>query len=37
MIDGASKQWLIILELDIETGELLFEWSSLDHVTPDGK
>lgn len=24
-------------ELDIETGELLFEWSSLDHVTPDGK
>jgi len=23
------------LELDIETGELLFEWASLDHVTPD--
>lgn len=23
--------------MDIETGELLFEWSSLDHVTPDGK
>ena len=26
-----------MIELDIETGELLFEWSSLDHVTPDGK
>lgn len=24
-------------ELDIATGELLFEWSSLDHVQPDGK
>jgi len=23
-------------ELDIDTGELLFEWSSLEHVTPDG-
>jgi hypothetical protein len=27
----------IILELDISTGELLFEWASLDHVTPDGE
>lgn len=26
----------IRLELDIETGELLFEWASLDHVSPDG-
>lgn len=25
------------LELDISTGKLLFEWSSLDHVTPDGR
>lgn len=25
------------LDLDIATGELLFEWSSLDHVSPDGK
>lgn len=25
------------VELDIETGELLFEWSSLTHVSPDGK
>lgn len=24
-------------ELDIETGELLFEWSSLDHVSPHGE
>ncbi|KAL1627523.1 hypothetical protein SLS56_006347 [Neofusicoccum ribis] len=37
---GASKeqQWIvnaIIQELDIETGKLLFEWASLDHVTPD--
>ncbi|KAL4957466.1 ASST-domain-containing protein [Aspergillus filifer] len=37
---GASpeQQWIvdaIIQELDIETGELLFEWSSLDHVSPD--
>ena len=23
--------------MNIETGELLFEWSSLDHVTPDGQ
>ena len=26
----------ILLELDIETGRLLFEWRSLDHVLPDG-
>ncbi|KAL3431200.1 ASST-domain-containing protein [Aspergillus tetrazonus] len=37
---GASpeQQWIvdaIIQELDIETGELLFEWSSLEHVSPD--
>ncbi|KID79242.1 uncharacterized protein G6M90_00g021690 [Metarhizium brunneum] len=37
---GASpeQQWIvnaIIQELDISTGKLLFEWSSLDHVTPD--
>jgi hypothetical protein len=25
------------LELDIETGRLLFEWNSLDHVQPDGE
>ncbi|BCS20067.1 arylsulfotransferase family protein [Aspergillus puulaauensis] len=33
-----EQQWIvdaIIQELDIETGELLFEWSSLDHVLPD--
>jgi hypothetical protein len=39
---GASEeqQWIvnaIFQELNIATGELLFEWSSLDHVTPDGK
>ncbi|KFG83575.1 hypothetical protein MANI_016079 [Metarhizium anisopliae] len=37
---GASpeQQWIvnaIIQELDISTGKLLFEWSSLDHVNPD--
>ncbi|KAF2708493.1 hypothetical protein K504DRAFT_503654 [Pleomassaria siparia CBS 279.74] len=37
---GASEdqQWIvnaIFQELNIETGELLFEWSSLDHVSPD--
>ncbi|KAJ5223145.1 uncharacterized protein N7469_009385 [Penicillium citrinum] len=35
---SAEQQWIvnaIFQELDIETGELLFEWSSLDHVTPD--
>lgn len=36
---GASEkqQWVvnaIFQELDIETGKVLFEWSSLDHVTP---
>ena len=36
---GASKkqQWVvnaIFQELDIETGKVLFEWSSLDHVSP---
>ena len=29
-------QKLIQIELNIETGELLFEWSSLAHVSPDG-
>lgn len=28
---------LVRLELDISTGKLLFEWSSLDHVAPDGR
>ncbi|KAL4919533.1 ASST-domain-containing protein [Aspergillus aurantiobrunneus] len=37
---GASpeQQWIvdaIIQELQLETGELLFEWSSLEHVLPD--
>ncbi|KAJ9266769.1 hypothetical protein DTO212C5_6196 [Paecilomyces variotii] len=35
---GPEQQWIvdaIIQELDIETGELLFEWSSLEHVSPD--
>ena len=26
-----------LTELDIETGDVLFEWHSLDHVSPDGK
>jgi len=26
----------IVIELDIATGEVLFEWSSLEHVDPDG-
>ncbi|KAF4962195.1 hypothetical protein FSARC_9710 [Fusarium sarcochroum] len=33
-----EQQWIvnaIIQELDISTGKLLFEWSSLDHVQPD--
>lgn len=37
---GASdeQQWIvnaIFQELDLTTGELLFEWASLDHVSPD--
>ncbi|OCL13145.1 hypothetical protein AOQ84DRAFT_125406 [Glonium stellatum] len=37
---GASEeqQWIvnaIFQELDIKTGKLLFEWASLDHVSPD--
>ncbi|OTA61618.1 hypothetical protein K449DRAFT_351635 [Hypoxylon sp. EC38] len=37
---GASpeQQWIvnaIIQELDIATGKVLFEWASLDHVSPD--
>jgi hypothetical protein len=39
---GASEdqQWIvnaIFQELDIATGKLLFEWASLDHVSPDGR
>ncbi|CAI4216061.1 unnamed protein product [Parascedosporium putredinis] len=33
-----EQQWIvnaIIQELDIATGKVLFEWASLDHVTPD--
>ncbi|KAK2755424.1 secreted protein [Colletotrichum kahawae] len=36
-----EQQWIVnaiiqgVIELDIATGKLLFEWSSLDHVTPD--
>ncbi|KAK4187011.1 ASST-domain-containing protein [Podospora australis] len=33
-----EQQWIvnaIFQELDIETGKLLFEWHSLDHVSPD--
>lgn len=33
-----EQQWIvdaIFQELDIETGEVLFEWSSLDHISPD--
>lgn len=38
---GGSKeqQWIVdarFQELDIETGDVLFEWSSLDHVDPEG-
>ncbi|UNI23270.1 hypothetical protein JDV02_009101 [Purpureocillium takamizusanense] len=35
---GPDQQWIvnaIIQELDISTGRLLFEWRSLDHVSPD--
>ncbi|KAK1149616.1 hypothetical protein N8T08_005165 [Aspergillus melleus] len=35
---GLEQQWIVdslFQELDIETGELLFEWSSLEHVLPD--
>lgn len=33
-----EQQWIvnaIFQEVDIETGKVLFEWSSLDHVSPD--
>ncbi|QPG73889.1 hypothetical protein FOA43_001204 [Brettanomyces nanus] len=38
---GGSKeqQWIVdavFQELDLETGEVLFEWSSLEHVSPEG-
>ncbi|KAI1854880.1 hypothetical protein JX265_002519 [Neoarthrinium moseri] len=35
---SSEQQWIvnaIIQELDITTGDLLFEWSSLDHISPD--
>ncbi|KAF3055264.1 hypothetical protein GL218_07659 [Daldinia childiae] len=35
---SVEQQWIvnsIIQELDIATGKLLFEWSSLDYVSPD--
>lgn len=35
---GSDQKWIvdaIFQEIDIETGELLFEWSSLEHVLPD--
>ena len=35
-----EQQWIvnaIFQELNIETGELLFEWASLHHVSPAGK
>ncbi|KAJ5966686.1 hypothetical protein N7501_002934 [Penicillium viridicatum] len=35
---SAEQQWIvdaIFQELDLDTGELLFEWSSLEHVSPD--
>ncbi|KAI1087132.1 ASST-domain-containing protein [Rostrohypoxylon terebratum] len=35
---SAEQQWIvnsIFQELDIATGKLLFEWESLDHVSPD--
>lgn len=34
-----EQQWIVdarFQELDIETGKVLFEWSSLDHVGPEG-
>ena len=34
-----EQQWIvnaIFQELDITTGELLFQWANLDHVTPAG-
>ena len=39
---GGSKeqQWIVdarFQELDIETGDVLFEWSSLEHVDPEGR
>lgn len=37
--DG-RQTWIvdaIFQELDIDSGEVLFEWSSLDHVSPNGK
>lgn len=37
---GGEQQWIVdarFQELDIESGKVLFEWSSLDHVDPEGK
>lgn len=33
----SCKSLTYCTELDIETGKLLFEWASLDHVSPHGK
>jgi len=36
---SAEQQWIVdakFQELDIETGKVLFEWSSLDHISPEG-
>jgi len=35
-----EQQWIVdarFQEIDIESGKVLFEWSSLDHVDPEGK
>lgn len=37
---SSEQQWIVdarFQELDIETGKVLFEWSSLDHVDPSGR
>ncbi|KAL1849405.1 hypothetical protein Daus18300_013287 [Diaporthe australafricana] len=37
-VGGPENGWLencYVQELDIETGELLFQWSSIDHFTPN--
>ena len=28
---------IVVLEVDIATGNVLFEWESLDHVSPHGE
>jgi hypothetical protein len=37
---SGKQQWIVdarFQELDIESGKVLFEWSSLDHADPEGK